>query len=71
MKINTAERALRCAQVALSKYRLKVDTLVVSENGDVFANCNVDSTCRDLEKNNVNFFILNGERTKKVPKEDK
>lgn len=71
MNIPTASHALRCAQLALSRNVKRIETLVVSESGDVFANCNVESTCNDLEKNKVKFFILKGERTTKASKEDK
>ena len=50
-----------------SKY-LKHNTLVVGENGDIHANCNVDDVCKQHEDQNEKFFIINGERVAKKSK---
>ncbi len=47
---------------------LKHRSLVVSETGDIFANCDVDKICDVLENEKLNFFILKGDRFQKVKK---
>lgn len=46
-----------------AKAYLNYDTLIVSENGDINANCNVDDVCTAYDSAEVSFFLLKGERT--------
>lgn len=41
-------------------------TLVVGENGDVHANCNVDAVCDQHEMQGEKYFIVKGQRTPKA-----
>lgn len=47
-------------------------TLVVTENGDIIANRNLEDICQELDAKEEKYFIVNGERKeKKVKKNDK
>ena len=55
-----------------AKDYLHCSTLVVGENGDIHANCNIDEICTEHEKKEEKFFILKGERiVKKAPAKQK
>lgn len=49
----------------LAKAHLNHDNIVVSENGDVYANCDLDEVVSQLKKNKEKFFIIKGELTEK------
>lgn len=46
-------------------------TLVVGENGDISADCDVDETCKVHEGKGEAFFIVKGERKVKEVKKAK
>jgi len=41
-------------------------TLIVDFERNIYANCNVDEVCKDLDKKKVKFHLLKGERTPKL-----
>jgi hypothetical protein len=47
-----------------------IATCVVTESGDVMANCDVDETCDELEKTKTTFFLVKGERSSKKRKSE-
>ena len=54
----------------LAKDYLNSDNIVVSDNGDIFVNCDIDFVCSDLEAQKIDFVIVKGERiSKKFKKE--
>ena len=55
--INTLEQAKHYASKQLNHL-----SLVVSEKGNIYASCDVEKVCSDLEENNEAFFIVKGER---------
>lgn len=38
------------------------DNVVVTESGDIYAACNLEEVCSELEKEEKKFFIVKGER---------
>lgn len=48
----------------------KAKTLVVSEHGDIYIDCNVDDTCDELESDSKQYFILKGFKTEKKKKDE-
>lgn len=52
------------ARFHAAKY-LQCLTLVVGENGDIHANCDVEEVCSAHENAGEKFYILKGERKKK------
>lgn len=49
---------------------MKPETLIVTRDGDVYANCDIDQTCKILESKGETeeetFYILEGSRKTKV-----
>lgn len=66
MKIKTLQQAEHHA----INY-LQHSTVVVGENGDISADCDVDETCKVHEGKSENFFIVRGERKVKEVKKAK
>lgn len=46
----------------LAKDHLIYDNVIVSVNGDVYANCDIDAVCATLETAGEDFFIVKGQR---------
>lgn len=44
------------------------ENIVVSENGNIHANCDINAVCEQYEALQENFFIVKGERKIKVEK---
>lgn len=68
MILKTEQRAKEHALRSLRGVNKAISTLVVSESGNVFANCDVEDTCQALDKEKSKYFIIKGER-KQVKKQ--
>lgn len=66
MKINNLHQAKNCA----IQY-LKHDTIVVTEDGDIHASCDIDNVVSDLKKEKKNYFIVKGELKSETTKDKK
>jgi hypothetical protein len=62
MNILSHEHAKTHAIKSLAAFKQPVKTLVVSETGDVHANCNVKETTDAMEAENTKYFIILDEK---------
>lgn len=61
--ISTKEEAQKL--VSFIRMNDEPATIVVSESGSMFFNCDVDATCSTLDSEKEKYFILKGEKKNK------
>jgi hypothetical protein len=64
MVLKTAAQAQHHANHSLKHYRQEIKTLIVSTHGDVFANCDLAETKKELDSEDKKYFVLKGEEVK-------
>lgn len=68
MTINNEAQAKRWATSQLNY--TNPSSLIVSANGDIYANCNIDAICAILDAKKVKYFILAGQQKPKKKKSE-